>query len=79
MVDAAGNSTMVRSSRIEVILKVVMCIDHLINTNVLMQETVISQTDSYKLYQVMNSGNLVTTHLMQSGISLGSHELKMWL
>lgn len=79
MVDAAGNSTMVRSSKIEVILKVVMCIDHLINTNVLMQETVISQTDSYKLYQVMNSGNLVTTHLMQSGNSLGSHELKMWL
>lgn len=79
MVDTAGNSTMVRSSKIEVILKVVMCIHHLINTNVLMQETVISQTDSYKLYQVMNSGNLVTAHLMQSGIFLGSHELKMWL
>lgn len=56
MVDNAGDSTMLRSSKIKVILKVMICIDNLINSNVLMEEIVISWTDSYKLYQMMNSG-----------------------
>lgn len=79
MGDTAGDSTMVRSSKTEVILKIMMCIDHSVNSNVLMEETVISQINSYKVYQVMNSGNSVTAHLMQSGMLLGSHELKMCL
>lgn len=59
-----------------------MGINHLINSNVLIEETVISWTVSYKLYQVMNSENFwefSEYELMQSGIFLSSHELRMWL